>query len=208
MKLFVSSQQHEYFQTHHLIEFEGILPKEEVSVLQENIEKALSARLRVPLERLGKESPEKLFKAGLFLGAASSAIWKLMTSSKLSSLASQLCNQKPLRIGYDIYISPENAPFLNPIRPFQEICCIQGMVGGIFICLEGEKVGNVVYFSPELQIEPSKIFGGAPFLMMTYTHSSALFIRRVEDPLFLEMQERGYQYGDRLTDEFNPIIYK
>jgi hypothetical protein len=205
MKLFVSSQQHEHFQTHHFIEFEEIISKEEVSVLHENIEKTISGRIHCPKN---KASPEKLFKAGLNLSASCPSIQKLITSSKFSSIASQLFNQKPLRLGYDLYISPANAPFLQPLRPFQEICCIQGVLGGIFICLEGEKMGQVIFFGPELQIDPANIFGGAPFLLMTYSNSSALFIRRLEDPLFLLFQGKGYQYGDRLKDPTNPIIYK
>jgi hypothetical protein len=208
MKLFVSSQQHEHFETHHFIEFEELISKDEVLTLHENIEKTISGRIRCPIEKVWKESPEKLFKAGLNLSASSVSIQKLITSSRFSSIASQLFNQKPLRLGYDLYVSPANSQFLQPLRPFQEICCIQGVIGGIFICLEGEKVGRVIFFSPELQIDPVKIFDGAPFLLMTYSHSSALFIRKLEDPLFPCMQENGYQYGDRLTEPLNPIIFK
>lgn len=208
MKLSVSSQQQEYFEAQHLIEFEGLLTKEDISVLEENIEKTLATRLRCPLEKVWKESPEKLFKAGLNFSTSSLPIRKLITAPKLSSIASQLYNQKPFRFGYDLYISPENVKYLEPLRPFREICCLQGLLGGIMICLKGEKAGQVSVFGSELQIDPAKIFGGAPFLLVAHTHPTAVFIRKIEDPMSPVMQERGYIYGDRLNDSKNPIIYK
>lgn len=208
MKLSVSSQQHEYFQAQHLIVFEGVLTKEELSELESNIDKALAGRLKRTVDQVWRESPEKLFLAGLNLWQSSIPIRKLITSSRLSSVASQLLNQKPMRMGYDLYIKPGNTQFLEPLRSFHEICCIQGLLGGVLICLEGEKAGNMAVFGPELQINPALIFDGKPFLLVTYAHPTSLFIRKTSDPMYLVMQELGYRYGDRLTDALNPIIYK
>ncbi len=208
MKLSITSQQQEYFEAQHIIEFVGIFSKDEISDLEANIDKTLSARLKCALEKVWREPPEKLFKAGLNLSRSNAFIMKLITSSKLSRIASQLLNQKPIRLGYDILISPNNASYLHPLRPFAEICCMQGFIGGVLICLEGEKAGNVAVFGPELQLDPAKIFEGKPFLLVTYAHPTSLYIRKLSDPLCLAMQDLGYIYGDRLTDVINPIIYK
>lgn len=208
MKLSVTSQQHEYFQAQHLIVFEGVLSKEEISELEANIDKTLALNLKRTVDQVWRESPEKLFLAGLNLWQSSIPIRKLITSSRLSNVASQLLNQKPMRMGYDLYIKPGNAHFLEPLRPFREICCIQGLLGGILICLEGEKAGNMAVFGPELQINPTTVFAGKPFLLVTYAHPTSLFIRNLSDPMCLVLQKMGYRYGDRLTDALNPIIYK
>jgi hypothetical protein len=208
MKLSVSSQQHEYFQAQHLIVFEGVLTSEEISELEANIDKALAVKLKRTVDQVWREPADKIFLAGLNLWQSSIPIRKLITSTRLSSVASQLLNQKPMRMGYDLYIKPGNAHFLEPLRPFNEICCIQGLLGGILICLEGQKAGNMAVFGPELQIDASKIFDGNPFLLVTYAHPMSLFIRRVSDPMYLVLQEIGYGYGDRLSDALSPIIYK
>lgn len=208
MKLTISSQQREYFETSQVLELEGLFSHADVFSLFENIELVLSERLKCPLEQIRKESPEKLFDAGRDIWRANNVVRKLITSPRLCSLPSILLEEKPVRLAYDIYIEPTNANFLSPTRPFAEICCIQGVIGGMCICLEGEKEGNIKVFSRDYEIDPMQMFAGKPFLMVVYSRASSLFLRKLEDPMTVPFRALGYRYGDRLLGTINPIVFK
>lgn len=208
MKLTISSQQYEYFEEHHVIELEGLMTHADVFSLYEGIEMVISTRLKCSIENIKKQTPEEVFLASGDLWRSNLAIRKLITSPRLSSIASILLKEKPVRLGYDLYIEPTNASFLQTLRPFGEINCIQGFIGGMCICLEGEKEGNIKVFSPEFSMDSHQMFDGKPFVLITYCQASSIYLRKLADPMSQRLRDLGYTYGDRLSDDLNPIVFK
>ena len=73
-----------------------------------------------------------------------------------------------------------------------------------------KKAGNAVFFTPELPIDFSKLItdDSHRYLLITYTHSTAIYYMEENDPQTHVPKSLGYVFGDRLNDKFNPIIYR
>jgi hypothetical protein len=108
--------------------------------------------------------------------------------------------------------------------------CLQGVLCGLMICLKNDRKvtdekpasneerisifsktpGNAVYFSPDMLIDFNELISDetARYLMIVYTHSTAIYYLEESDPQTHVFKSLGYVFGDRLSDRLNPIIFR
>ena len=242
MKYAVASEHRDFFNKNGAIEFDGLLNQEQLSQLGASVNEALSAKMKVPPEKLDKEHSEKQFSSGRDLWRHSPALKKLISHNRFAEIASELVQHKPLRLGYDQYFpkasrhgvkSGERHDFADLIekeKTLNDISCLQGVLCGLMICIDGEKTvepalnpeeapqvdifaskaGNGVFFSPEKLIDFGKLRGlpGHRYLLVVYTESTTLYVLRDDDPHTHALKRLGYVFGDKLSDKLNPIIYR
>jgi hypothetical protein len=70
------------------------------------------------------------------------------------------------------------------------------------------EVGDVVYVHAEhpLHLGTLNAMQGGRFLLIAYSHGSAVYAYNAVDPLTHALQKYDYAYGDRLSDARNPIV--
>jgi len=106
----------------------------------------------------------------------------------------------------------------------EDMSCIQGVLCGAIFCLSqpaeqeelpastlfSTKVGNGVYFSPQMQIPFNELIDreGYTYLMVVYTKASAVYYFQEKDPHVHDFKHWGYNFGDRLSDRLNPLVYQ
>lgn len=225
MKFTTAKEHRDFFQKHHMLEVEGLIPIDQLHLLQKDIHADLAKRLK-------ESDPEKIFAIGRDLWRSSNTVKKTVLSKTLAEIAAEIFEKKPLRIGYDqlfpyplgIEYRETDGPYyalLKTVSSLEEIGSMQGIVCGLMLCLQGDsednkisifpkKAGNGVYFSPkvlmnleELQKRPNQLF-----LLIVYTQSTAVYIRKERDPNGNFLRDKGYSFGDKLKDSTNPIVYR
>jgi len=50
--------------------------------------------------------------------------------------------------------------------------------------------------------------GEQRYLMLVYTHPTAIYYLEEKDPKTHHLKSLGYVFGDRLNDKLNPIVYR
>lgn len=232
MKFIIDKEEREIFRKYGLIEFEGLFKEAQLKSLNQAITQILSkrtAKVSVPLLQ-----DELLFQQGGDLWRENKEISKILSSADIPQIAAELTGQKPLRLGYDLFL-PNSTPqkeigeyskFLSQNKPLQDICCIQGAVCGFIFPLEGEKEGkevieseeeesplfltntegNGVFFSSEVPLDFTKI--NSSYLMVVYVKALSVYIFKEEDPHPHGLKKQGYNFGDKLTNTLNPIVVR
>lgn len=234
MKLAISREHRDFFQKHHSIEFEGLLDPTKLHDLVTNVKSTLTNRLG-PLD---KRDSDALFSEGRDLWRISNPIKKIVTNPHFAEIASELTNQRVLRLGYTQYfpapsstsLNIEKGPYatlLSKKSTLEEISSLQGVQCGLMICLKDEsnaeiatlpesteifplKAGNGVFFSPKAFINFPELYKrmGNQFLMIVYTQATAVYVHCENDPLAYSLRNVGYAFGDKLLDKRNPILYR
>jgi len=147
---------------------------------------------------------------------------KLAAHPTLLHLASELFQHKALRFGGSRIIElPHDAPASYTI---QDVSCIQGIVGGVLIGLEGssfktageldalpfpQREGSAIFFSPKTvwDKELLKLRARQKFLLLAYAEPTARFVFNDKDPAMKEVRALGYAYGDRVQEVHFPSYF-
>lgn len=222
MKYTVFEKQWEYFRNEHFIEFENILSKEELARLIGEIESVLCERLKVEKPLVYRQHPAKLFEVGRDMWRANSAVKKIAVLRRFAEIAVQLIDVKPLRLGYDQLLVksqlqspalPGGNPcpgFLQTAASLKEISCIQGIACGWLLCLSGETSGNAVFFHSEAFLDFPRLadLEHHAHYLVVYTRVKSVYILNRRDPNVRSLMKLGYNFGDRLIEEKNPIIFR
>lgn len=203
MRYTIHTQHCDFFKEHHSVEFEGVLSPSELQSLNESIDEALALSMEVRKDELRKHNSKSFFASGRDLWRVSPAIKKLEVGLKLARIAFDLTQVRPLRLAFDQYIP--KTEYLNAEIPFIQGCCIQGLVCGVLLQLEGEKAGNAIYFGPEFVPVLPEGYGGK-MMMVGYAHEISLYIHQDKDPNLHSLRKLGYNFGDRLNDKLHPVI--
>jgi hypothetical protein len=232
MKFTVDSNHRDYFQKNNAIEFDSVLTENQLKILTEQIQRALTVRLEG--ERV---SPENLFKAGRDLFRTDTGIKKIITQKHFAEIVFELTQQKPLRLGYDQFfhssstspaLNPNQSPYvqlLNSKPTLQEMSSLQGVLCGLMICLKAEegeekdeeapvifsrKPGNAVFFNPTAILNFESLTSGneSSYLLIVYVSLASVYILNTVDPNTYMLKNYGYSLGDRLSDKLNPIILR
>ncbi|MBA3957702.1 MAG: hypothetical protein H0X51_04810 [Parachlamydiaceae bacterium] len=230
MKFAINRDHRDQFREHQAIECEGLLSPEEISELLKAVDAGLALRLRIKPSELVKQSSERIFSVGRDLWRVAPPIKKVVMQSRFAEIAADLAEQRMLRLGYDQFFpSIEPSPIqekggyfslLQQASSLTEVSCLQGITGGLLLCLSGEspssqstifpsRPGNGVFFKagaaipfPQLNTHPQK------HLLIVYTQATAVYVHRDKDPLAHVFKSVGYTYGDKLVDKWNPIVYR
>ena len=127
MKSILTEQQTAFFTQNGYIEFElGLDP----APLFEGIRNALSVRLGVGLEKMGRKTAEEIYAAGRDL-------WRTVPSpsnapfAETFPIAQTLSGKRPLRLGCDQWI-PAGYPW-EKTSPAKDLFSIQGLTLGLLI---------------------------------------------------------------------------
>ena len=209
MKFTIDSQHREYFRQHLAIEFDDLLASAQLKKLTKALFLVLSERMGLDQEKASKATAEQLFMAGRDLWRAHDTVQKVITQRRLAEFASELTGQKTIRLGFDEFF-PDPGPksvfskiadpyhkLLNKKIVLSEICCLQGVLCGLMLCLEGDGTkadeqlsaftrvpGNGVYMGPDFLIDFTELYErlGHKYLLIVYSQSSTVYIHQKEDP--------------------------
>jgi len=181
MKFSVAKEHRDFFQKHQAIEFEGLLPPEQVLRFNQAVDEALVQRLGITADKIRHQPPQKLFLDGRDLWRTNPLLKKMVMHLSCAEIASELIEHKPLRLGY-AQLFPQISPllfkthhnndyalFLQQQISLEACSCLQGVLCGLMLCLTGDgedetgkpsegidifakKAGSGIFFHPDLPI--------------------------------------------------------
>ncbi len=143
----LAKEHRDFFQKHGWIEFDDLLTGEQIVILKQGIEEALSKRLELPPSLLAQLNPEQIFSQSRDLWRTSENLRKVISNKKFGAIVSELIGKRTLRLGFDFYLPPLqsshdhsslSSPFLqfiNASSTLQQISCIDNTLCGILLCL-------------------------------------------------------------------------
>lgn len=237
MNFAVDGRHRDFFRKSRWIEFDELLSPQQLEIINREIKPVLASRLKTPLTYLPAFAVDKFFEKGRDLWRGAPSLKKILLSKPLAEAASELIEQKPLRFGYDQLfpslnnIQNENQTYALLLRTqptLQEISCIQGVLCGLMLCLKADPqkatsedskekpttvfsktAGNGVIFSPELPIpfEELAAMNDSLYLLLVYTNAKAVYRMEERDPHVSDFKSLGYNFGDKLSDTLNPLVY-
>ncbi len=224
MRFAITADHQDFFTKNHYIEFEGILPLDQVSLLKKNAEVTIAKRLRIPPEKFKEKSAPELYFAGYDLWRNNEEIKKIAHKQAFASLASELMQAVPLRYGYDQYFATYQCNAASPYDlPYslQDISCIHPLVGGLLLPLQDLpspptffpmplKVGNGLFISPTFALPWPHLFStcGLCFILIAYAAEKAIFRADSHDPHAVALKKLGYVFNDPLKDSIHPIVFR
>ena len=223
MRLSITADHCEFFNKNKYIEFEVLLPLDQVTSLQKNAEEIIAQRLRKPKERFNKKTAPEIYMAGYDLWRDNEAIKKITHKHSLALIASELFQVSPLRYGFDQYFSMihcTNSPYSSPLS-LQEMSCLQPLAGALLLPLQDLtapldffplplKMGSGLFISPNLPIPWPQLFAthGLQFLLIAFTSNKTLFRADSKDLHAVSLKKLGYVFNDPLNDSLHPIVLR
>lgn len=217
MKFTIDDEHLHYYRTHGFVEFESLFDAEQIATL---VTAAKGLTTGTAWER---------FLQGRDLWRKNEALLKILSQRKLGEAAVRLTGKRPLRIGFD-QLFPAPVPVLAATEtPYEDFLArkksladwtsLQGVVCGLLISLDGgfdensmlpAQPGNGVFLSPEALINFPAFAKSkdCSLYLIVYTDSKSVYIYNRQDTHARAFGRLGYNIGDRLSDEKNPIVFK
>lgn len=228
MKFAVSSDHHRYIRENRFLPLEECFFEEQQQQLAAGIAEAMNHRIGPEWK---KRDADELFVEGHDLHCDNSSLRRVISQRRLAMIISELLQCTPLRLGYDQYlpVNPQRSEgeedpygeFLRSGGNLKEVSCVQGVKGGLLICLEplDEDVeqdffpkdrGEAVLFKNDVPIPFYHLDGKSrgAFLLVTYADEVALYFQNKRDPHLHAFKRYGYGFGDKLREPNHPIIYR
>lgn len=233
MKFVTASEHRAFFQKQRAIEFEGLLSQDQVDRLNESIDSVLAEQLNVPIKELSSLSPGRLFMAGRDLWRLSADVKKIIMQKQLAEVASELAEQRFMRLGYDqllpelpgrIYktsISDAYHKILNSSLTLTELSSLEGVSCGLMLCLKSDNsgsaeeksvfskmTGHAVFFQPDLPLN-FQFISEHPlhrYLLIVYARGNAFYKRNDADPHTHALKQLDYAFGQKLSDKWHPMV--
>lgn len=208
MKTTIDIAHQNFFKLNGHIQFEEIFSSAQIH--------AINLEINLILAKRGEKDP---FQNGRDLWRSSSVLNKHLDHRKLAGIASELVQYKPLRLGYDQYLTPP-VPYPT-LHSLEQLSCIQGILCGVLLCLVNAeeavpseifpvKAGDATFFSASYNLpwDQMAALKGQAYLLIVYTEERALYIHQEADQHKYALKEFGYNFGDRLNDQWHPIVYR
>lgn len=208
----VSTQHKDFFQENHSIIFDELINEETLILLKED--------LRHEIQKLG---PNAFAYSGKDLCSKITSLNKFCSNKQWAKIFGELSLQKNIRFGYTQVFYPQKTSSISlknelypPSCTIQEASSIQGCLGGILFPLndaasqEIAKPGSALFFNKNYLI-PFDVFSKdetAIFLMIVYCEKNSVYVHNINDPQTTYLRSFGYNYGDRLNDKINPLVYQ
>lgn len=216
MKFAILGEHRKHFDQNKMIAFEELLTEEQLQELSGAMHYALAKRLKIAESSVIYQPPEQLCRMGRDLWRSHDPVAKVTKNRQFAKLMGDLIDAKVIRLGYD-QLLPSAQTFLKGEVTLQSISCIQGVVGGLMLCLTGEgegdgvfsgRAGSGVFFAPDCPIDFSYMqrHPEESYFMIVYSDQKAVYVVNREDPLGHQLMNQGYSSGDRLSDSLNPIL--
>lgn len=227
MKFTITSEHGRFFQENGYIELTDLFSVSQLKRLNEDIQQALVNRLRLPTHfSLEKTQESVVFENGRDLWRNSPSIKKLFSTPSLTEVASELCQKRPLRIGYDQFFPKEKNRFVGDVpqkygfaspRTLNEVSSIQGTMIGLLVALEDaidkeadtifpKTAGHGLFISMDHPLNFDQLDKQANYFLFSYAAQLSVYIANAQDPLGHVLHNWGYTYHDTLSDKLNPIV--
>jgi len=210
MKYEISSSHRHFYENNGLLEIEDLVQAAQLEAINRQIDKILSKR--------GKA---RFFDHDLWRECEE--MRKFVCQRRFSEIAIQLTGGRSLVLGYDQLLSGSSPlPELH-LANLRDFSAYQGVKCGLVVCLQGKletteeslslfpfQPGNVVFFTPEIELDlsPIKEAAGHRYLLITYCDPNSLYVYNDKDPFAHFPKAFGYVFGDRLLEKSHPIVYR
>jgi len=230
MHFSIIREHREFFRNNQWIECDDVVSPSDLKRLSVEIPLILAKRKQEKLLH-SKESDVSDFAMGHDLWRENASAKKTILSRRMAGIASELTEKQPLRFGYDMLLPAADEPlagqtytdFLKTTPTLEEMSCIQGVIGGAFICLSCNETqkevvtplfsptpGNAVFVSPKWPLPLGDLYQrpGCSYLLVVYVQSQAVYLANHSDPHLHDFRQLGYDFGDRLKEPLHPIVYE
>jgi hypothetical protein len=211
MRVVVSREQHFFFERCNYLCLENVLTNREIDDLTQAAERELLMRWSAqPQERF--DDSTVLF--GKNLSLSSEPIRKILFSLRLSEIAFQLTNKRPLRFGFD---QMWRIPHIPTDCTIDSLSSVAPLVVGVIIALDERRGvkeemfpferGSVTFISPTLRLCVPQGDRGR-FLLMAFAHDRPQYRFQPSDVHTHELKRLGYVFGDILKETTHPVLYR
>ncbi|HSW86618.1 MAG TPA: hypothetical protein VLG49_03865 [Rhabdochlamydiaceae bacterium] len=225
---FVTASDHRFFFTQHrFLEIEDLISVQEAEKIKLNVQAILEKRLKIDPLKLTRASPIELFKAGRDVWREAPFIKKVISKSKIGTIASELFNETPLRLAYDQLFLSNNvsSSFFERPSALQHNSCLKRIVGGLMLrisddpmplpktedfCPFPQKMGSGIFLSPEIQLSFKPFFqtSNHSLLLIVYCSDKTIYTLEKNDLFTHVLKKQGYVFGDHLRSTTHPILYR
>ncbi|HEU64385.1 MAG TPA: hypothetical protein ENH96_03230 [Chlamydiae bacterium] len=215
MKFLIPDSQINFFQENGFIEFENIFPQERIQIIENEIDTLFKSITDLDFF--------KQYIAFRDLFRKSLIIKKLVVDKNLASIAKTLSNRSSLRLLFDqTFITNkknlfENSKTLNDVISFQGAVCFSLLKLDNNIAISSnnlpKKQGSLMFFKSSVSenhplINMEDLYTGSQkFLLIGYGNIKTLYKLNKEDPNLNYLKNFGYSFGDKLKDEFHPVVF-
>lgn len=197
-KFALAKEHREFYAHHHYIEFEELLSKEDSEILRKKTEEILTARIKPA--SLASRTAHELYLAGRDLWRDDLILQKIVFKRTLSEVAAALFKQSFLRVAFDQYQDE-----IFPLS-LQQMSCLTPLVGALALPLDEKNEGKGIYFSSTKPL--SLPFCNSPLLIIAYTGKKTQYIFKETDFHTHVPKKLGYGFGDLITNETHPILFR
>ncbi|ADI37628.1 putative uncharacterized protein [Waddlia chondrophila 2032/99] len=169
-------------------------------------------------EILTSDQQEKIFKeiemvqstSGRDLWRKNHRLRQLPVLRPVVNVASQLLGENLIRLGYDQYLPHLNGIWMDWVHgkaSLRDLGSYRGEVCSVLLPLTGR--GDALYVRPEWKLDLAEWVDTAkPHYLVLYSTLKAQYTLNKKDPAAAEMVRLGYNNGDRLREEINPVVHR
>lgn len=221
MHFAITGEHRHFFSQNGWLICEGLLSGKVQAKLAQSLKAILSNKVQsVPfgLQSMG----EQAYSEGRDLWRASDMVKKVVLDRSLAEIMAELIDERSLRLGYDQLI-PAFVPQALTNLSLHETTAIQGVVGGVILCIQGAdaggadsglgellaNAGQAIFFGPHLPLPFERLacHHGAHYLMVVYVNGRAVYRHEGRDTHPYALKQLGYHYGDKLLERLHPTVY-
>ncbi len=223
MKFKITGHHRRFFDMNGFVEFENFFSPDDIDSLSESIDHLLIKRI----DGFSQSTPpEKLFLFGRDLWRSDPKIALFVSLKKSADVATQLFNppsfnQRGVRLAFDQLFETTSSTTFSPYLPIplQAASCIRPLAGFILLHLTGEpreapffpkKRENIVFVAPHALVKWENFFERPfqRFFIVAYAPVQAHYLLEKNDPHTHSLKRLGYAFGDLLTSEHHPLVYR
>lgn len=169
MKFAIAKEHRDFFNKHSRIEFENFVAPEQLLHVNRIVDETLAERLHITPERIPFIPSESLYLEGHDLWRSNAELRKFVSQPRFAEIASELIEQKTLRLGYDQFLPARsrNTPpyeseqklygrFLDRVATLDETGSLEGNAVAFLICLNEPSGASETDSSEKEPIENEK----------------------------------------------------
>ncbi|NGX44388.1 MAG: hypothetical protein KR126chlam5_00551 [Candidatus Anoxychlamydiales bacterium] len=215
MKYLILDSQINFFQENGFIEFENIFPQEKIQIIENEIDTIFKSKKNLDFF--------KQYIAFRDLFRKSSIIKKITLDKSIASIAKTLSNRSSLRLLFDQTFITNKKNLFESFKTINDVISFQGAVCYAVIKLDSnttidsnnlpKKQGSLTFFKSSLAenhmpLNLKDLYSNShKFLLIAYGDIRTLYKLNKNDPNLNYLKNFGYSFGDKLKDEFHPVVF-
>lgn len=215
MKFLILDSQINFFEENGFIEFENVFPKEKLQILENEVDTIFKSKKNLNFF--------EQYIAFRDLFRKSSIIKKIVLDKNLASIVKAISNKSSLRVLFDQTFLTNKQNLFESSITINDLISFQGAVCFLLIKLDNnialssnplpKKMGSLMFFKSSTSIDTPQInlkdlySNFQKFLFIGYGDVKTIYKFNKKDPNLNYLKNYGYSFGDRLKDEFHPIVF-